>query len=177
MVFKSAKETKEEQNQNLDFQHLLFSKIIPWIRKHLTNCKVHWKKVFWHMILHSFLCNALCKFSSKPKAINVFPKHILKSKAHDKVTQARKKMICHVILKNYLNNVLWKFLIKIESTWRLEIKEQLPQLALLCHVRTVRSRHWWYCIRKLFLKILQYPQETPVLGSILKNLQTPTQVF
>ena len=36
----------------------------------------------------------------------MFFQNILKSKAHDKLTQARKKMICHVILKNYLNNVL-----------------------------------------------------------------------
>ena len=120
----------------------------------------------------------LCvNFSSKPKAINGFPKHILKSKARDQLTQARKKLICHMIVENYFSNVSWKFLIKIKSIWMREIKEQAPQLALLCHGRTVRSSHQWCYIRKLFLKILQYPQETPLLGSIFKNLQTPTQVF
>ena len=41
---------------------------------------------------------------------------------------------------------------------------------LYCTV-VVRSSHWRCYIRKLFLKILQYPQETPVLESIF-NLQT-----
>ena len=108
-------------------------------------------------------CATLCvSFSSKSKAINVFPKHILKSKARDQSNQARKKLICHVIVKNYLSKVSRKFLIKIESTWRREIKEQAPQLTLLYRGRTVRSSHRRCCIRKLFLKILQCPQETLV---------------
>ena len=106
-------------------------------------------------------CTTLCvSFSSKAKAI-VFPKHILKSKARDHSNQTSKKLFCHVIIKNYLSNVSWKFLIKIESTWRREIKEQAPQLTLLYRGRTVRSSHRRCCIRKLFLKILQYPQEIP----------------
>ena len=55
-------------------------------------------------------------FSSKSKATNVFPKHILKSKARDKLIQARKKLFCHVIVKNYLCYVLRKILIKFAST-------------------------------------------------------------
>ena len=81
----------------------------------------------------------LCEsFSSKskatnvsPKHTNVFSKHILKSKARDQLIQARKKLSCHVIVNNYLCNVLCKFLIKIESTQRRKIKEQTPQLTLL----------------------------------------------
>ena len=130
------------------------------------------KKVFLHLKLHSYLRNALCKFSWKLKAINVFPKHILKSNALDQSIHTSKKLFCHVIVRNYLCNVSWKFLIKIESTWRREIKEQASQLALLCRGRTVRSSHRWCCITKLFLKILQYPQETPVLESFFKNVQT-----
>ena len=84
----------------------------------------------------------------------------------------KKKLFCHAIFKNCLSNVSWKFSIKIESMWRREIKEQSPQLTLLYRGRTVRSSHWRCCIRKLFLKILQYPQETLVLESIFKNLQT-----
>ena len=82
--------------------------------------------------------------------------------------QARKKLVCHVIVKNYLRNVSCKFLIKIESTRRREIKEQTPQLTLLHRGRTVRSSHRRCYIRKLFSKISQYPQETPVLESIFK---------
>ena len=63
-----------------------------------------------------------------------------------------------------------KVFIKIESTWRHEIKEQAPQLTLLYHGRTVTSSHPRYCIRKLFLKILQYSQKTPVLESIFKKV-------
>ena len=82
----------------------------------------------WYYII---TCTTLCvSFSSKAKAINVFPKHILKSKARDHSNQTSKKLFCHVIIKNYLSNVSWKFLIKIESTWRREIKDQAPQLPL-----------------------------------------------
>ena len=38
-------------------------------------------------------------------------------------------------------NILCKFLIKIESTWRRRITKQTPQLTLLCCGRTVRSSH------------------------------------
>ena len=102
---------------------------------------------------------------------NVFPKNILKSKARDQSIQARKTLFCHVIVKNYLCNVLCKFFIKIESTWRREIKEQTPQLTLLYRGRTIRSSHRRCSRRKLFLKILQYPQETPVLkpATLLEN--------
>ena len=59
----------------------------------------------------------LCvSFSSKSKATNVLTKDILKSKARDKSVQARKKLFCHVIVKNCLCYVLCKFLIKFEST-------------------------------------------------------------
>ena len=59
---------------------------------------------------------------------------------------------------------------KIESMWRCKIKEQTPQLTLLYCCRTVRSSHWKYSIKKNFLKILQYPHETPVLESLFKKV-------
>ena len=41
------------------------------------------------------ICATLCvNFSSKLKATNVFPKHILKLKARDKLFQARKTLFC-----------------------------------------------------------------------------------
>ena len=56
-------------------------------------------------VLH-ITCATLCLiFSSKSKAINVFPKHILKSKALDQLIQAIKKLLCLVIVMNYLCNV------------------------------------------------------------------------
>ena len=99
------------------------------------------------------ICAMLCVcFSSKSKGINVFPKYILKSKAHDQPIHARKKLFCNAIVKNYLCSVLCKFLIKIESTWRHEIKEQTLQLALLYCGRTVRSSHRRCSIKKTVLK-------------------------
>ena len=73
------------------------------------------------------ICATLCVgFSSKSKATSVIPKRILKSKARDQSIQARKELLCQVEVKNYLHNVLRRFLIKTESTWRREIKEQTP---------------------------------------------------
>ena len=93
---------------------------------------------------------------------------------------ARKKLFCHVIVKNYLCKVLCKSLHKIESTWRREIKEQPHQLTFLYCGETIRSSHRRCSIKKLFLKILQYPLETPVLESLFKKvsgLKAPKQVF
>ena len=151
---------------------LPFSKSYPEIESTLKTPKSSWSgkcmgRNFFDTWYYIVTCTTLCvSFSSKSKAINVFPKHILKLKARDQSIQARKKLFCHVIVKNYLCNVSWKFLIKIESTWRREIKEQAIQLTLRYRGRTVRSSHRRCCIRKLLLKILQYPQETPVLKSI-----------
>ena len=137
----------------------------------LINRKAQEKNVFWYVILLCYLCSVLCKFlSSKSKATNVFPKHILKSRARDKSIQARKKLFYHVTVKNYLCNVLCKFLIRFESSWTREIKEQTPQLTLLSCGRTVRRSHQRFSIKKLFLIISQYPQETPELETVLKKV-------
>ena len=94
----------------------------------------------------------LCvSFSLKSKAINVFPKHILKSKAGDQSNHARNKLFCHVMVKKYLSNVLLKILNKIESTWRREIKEQAPQLTLLYRSGTVRT-----VLEPIFKKIADF---------------------
>ena len=109
------------------------------------------------------ICNAFCKFFYQNWKQLMFFQKIFWNQKHVTNQFKQEKLFCHVIVKNYLCNTSWKFLIKIQSTWRHEIKEQSPQLILLYHSRTVRSSHWSYCIRKLFLKTLQYPQETPVL--------------
>ena len=143
---------------------LPFSKSYPQIESTWPTAKCRGRKSFdtWYYIV---TCATLCvSFSSKSKAINVFPKHILKLKAHYQSIQVRKKLFCHVIIKNYFWNVSWKFLIKSESTWRRVIQQQAPQLTLLYYGRTVWSSHRMCCIRK------QYPQGTPVLGSIFKKV-------
>ena len=149
---------------------LPFSKSYPEIESTWPTAKCRGRKSFdtWYYIV---TCATLCvHFSLKSKAINIFPKHILKLKACDQSIQARKKLFCHVIVKNYLCNVSREILIKIETTWRHEIKEQTPQLTLLYYGKTVRSSQRKCSLRKLFLKILQYPQETPVLESVLKKV-------
>ena len=117
MVFKSAKKPKAEQNQNWDFHRHAFNaiflltrhssvfQIIPWNSKHLTNAKCKGRKFSdaWYYIV---ICAILCvSFPSKSKAINVFPKYVLKSKARDQSIQARKKLLCPVLVKNYLCTV------------------------------------------------------------------------
>ena len=62
-----------------------------------------------------------------------------------------------------------KFLMKIESTWSHEIKEQAPKLTLLYCSRHVRSSHWRCYRKKLLLKFLKYPQETSVLESLFQK--------
>ena len=68
-----------------------------------------------------------------------------------------------------------KVLIKTQSTWRREIKKQTHQLTLLFMVGL--SDAATFSIRKLFLKILQYPQETPVLDSIFKKRDPDPDIF
>ena len=87
-----------------------FSKSYSEIESTWPTGKCRGRKSFdtWYYIV---TCATLCvSFSSKSKAINVFPKHILKSKACDQSIQATKKFFCHVIVKNYLCNISWKFL-------------------------------------------------------------------
>ena len=52
----------------------------------------------------------------------------------------------------------------------IEPQNQRIGSTLLHRGRTARSSHQRCCIRKLFLKILYYPQEAPVLESIFKNV-------
>ena len=146
------------------------SKSYPEIESTWPNAKSIGRKSF-DSRYYIITCVTRCvSFSSKSRAINHFPKQILKPKARDQSIQARKKLFCHMIVNNNLCNVSWKFLIKIQSTWRRETKELVPQLTLLHRGRTIGSSHRRCCIRKLFLKNLQYPQETPVLEFIFKKV-------
>ena len=106
----------------------------------------------------------------------MFFQNILKSKARDKSIQVRTKLFCHVIIKNYLCNVLCKCLIKFESMWRYEIKEQIPQMTLLYYGRTVRSSHRMFFIKKLFLKFRNIQKKHLCLSLIFKKLQVSMPV-
>ena len=100
-------------------RHSSVFQIIPW---NWSTGKSRRRKSSdtWYYIV---ICTTLCvSFLSKSQATNVFPKHILKSKARDKSMQARKKLFYHVIVQNYLCNVFCKFIIKFESTRKCEIK-------------------------------------------------------
>ena len=143
-------------------RHFSVFQIIPWNWKHLTNRKMQGKKVFWYVILHIYLCNFLSNYC--------FSKTYSEIKSTWQSIQTRKKLFRHVIVNNYLCSVSRKFLIKIRSTWRREIKEQALQLTLLYRGRTIRNSHRRCRIRKLFLKTLQYPQEATVLESIFKKV-------
>ena len=131
---------------------LPFSKSYPEIESFWPTTKCRGRKSFdmWYYIV---LCETLCvSFSLNSKATNAFLKHILKSKARDQSIKARKKLFCQVIVKNYLCKVSCEFLIKIESIWRREIKEQSPQLTFLYCGRTARKSHRRCSIRNLSLK-------------------------
>ena len=110
---------------------LPFSKSYPEIDSTWSTAKCRRRMSFDTRYCIVYLCNALCEFSLKSKSTNFFPKHNLKSKARYQSIQARKKLLCHVIVNNCLFNVFCKFLIKIESTWRREIKEQTGDLTAL----------------------------------------------
>ena len=84
------------------------------------------KQVFSHMILHSYLCNALCKSSIKIESNYCFSKRYSESKARDQLIHAKKELFCRVIVKNYLRNVLCKFLIKMEARGGAKSKTDTP---------------------------------------------------
>ena len=158
-----------EQNQKSEFirptWHTSVFQIIFCNWKHLINRKVQAKKVFWYMILHSYA--TLCvSFSSKSKATNVFPKHILELKARDKSIQSSKKLICHGIINNYLWNVLCKVLIKIESTWGAKSKMKHPRWLYSTVVALSEA-----ATKAVLKNFAISPQKTPVLESPFKKLQ------
>ena len=86
-------------------RHSSIFQIISWNWKHLIKRTVQAKEVFWHVILISYLCKALCMFFVKIES-PVFPKHILEFEALYQSIQTRKKLFCRMIVKNYLCNVL-----------------------------------------------------------------------
>ena len=120
----------------------------------------------WYYIA---ICATLCvSFSPKSKSTNAFLKHILKSKARDQSIEAMKKLFCHVTVNNYLCNALWSFRSKLKACGGTKSKNR--QLTLLCRGTTFKSSYRRCSIKKMYSKISQYPQETPVLESLFKKV-------
>ena len=143
-------------------RHSSVFQIIPWNWKHLANHKVQGRKVFWHVTLHSYLCNSLCKFFIKIK-LKCFSKTYSRIESTWSINASKEEII---LLRDSKELFVQRFLKVFDQNWKREIKEEAPQLTLLYRGRAVRSSHRRCRIRKLFLKVLQYPQETPVLESI-----------
>ena len=71
-------------------------------------------------------------FHQNWKQLIFFPKHILKSIAHDQSIQTREGFFCCVIVNNYLCNVLCTFLIKMKAGGGAKLKKRHPS--------------WLYCM-------------------------------
>ena len=129
-----------------------FSKSYPQIESTWSTAKCRRRKSFDTYCI--VICATVCvSFWSKSEASNAFPKHVLKSKARGQSIQSRKKLFCHMTVKNCFCSVSCKFFIKIVRTWRCAIKEQTPQLVLLYCSRTVRSSRRMGSIKKVVFKI------------------------
>ena len=143
---------------------LSFSKSYPETESPWPTAKCRERKSFdmWYLIICATLCVI---FSSKSVT-----KHILISQACDQSIQTRKKLFCHVIVNNYLCNVSCEFL--YQNRKQLEAWNQrtnTPADFIYCGT-TFRSSHWRCSIKKLFLKISQYSQETPMSESTFNTI-------
>ena len=109
------------------------------------------------MILHSYLRDTFLRLLSKSKAINVFPKHILKSKARDQSNQARQKLFCLVVVK-----IIWAtFHESFDENWKhveMQNQRKAPQLTLL-----------WYDYQ-------EQPPEVLYKKAILKDFARSTRI-
>ena len=101
-------------------QYFCLHSIVPFSKSYpLTECtwltaRCRGRKSF-DTRYYIVTCATLCvSFSLKSKAI-FFPKHILKLKARHQSTQAKKKLFSHMIVRNYLCYVSWKFWSKLKA--------------------------------------------------------------
>ena len=181
MVFKSVKKTKAEQNQNRYFLchvfntiflltwHFRFSKSYPEIESTWPTAKCRGRKSFdtWYYLV---TCAMLCLiFSSKLKAINVFPKHSEIEGLWPINSKKEELVLSHDSKELFVQ----RFMKVFDQNWKhVEAGNQRTDTPgdFTVRGRTVRSSHWTCFIGKIFLKILQYPQETPVLESIFKKV-------
>ena len=119
---KSAKETKVEKNENLDFYRHIFnsiflltrhssvSKSYPETESLESTSKCRGRKSFhtWYYIV---FCATICvRFSSKSKTTFFFQNRFWNRK-HVSISSTKEKSVLLGVVKNYLCNVSRKFLI------------------------------------------------------------------
>ena len=111
-------------------------------------------------------CATLCvTFSSK---------HIPQTYSEIKSTWPIKSSKEEIVLSRDSKKLFEQRFVKVFHQNRKHVEAQsqrtgAPQLTLLHRGRTVRCSQQRCCIIKLFLRILQYPQETSMLESIFKT--------
>ena len=118
-------------------------------------------------VLHSYLCNALCKIFIKIES-NCFSKTYSEIESTWPIISHKEEI---VLARDGKELFVQRFVKVFDQIWmHVEALNERTgtQLTLLYRGRTIRRSHRRCCIRKLFWNILQYPQETPVFGSIFK---------
>ena len=113
---------------------LLFSKSYLEIESTWPTAKCRRIKSFnsWYYIV---TCAMLCvSFSSKSKAINVFPKHS-EIKSMWPIKSSKEKIVLSCDSKNYLSNVWWKF---DQNSKHVEMQNQRTGNASWLHHTVVR---------------------------------------
>ena len=104
------------------------------------------KNVSQHVIFHSYLCNILCRIFIKIES-NCFSKTYSEIESMGSIKKGKIKIALSRDNKDYLCNILSKFLNKAKSTWKCEIKEQTPLLPLLYCGRTVSMVDCFLCLK------------------------------
>ena len=122
----------------------------------------------WHVILNSYLRNALRKFFYKNRKHLLF-ENIFWNRSTWPINSSKEE----ILLRDSKELFVQRFVKVFDQNWKHVKPQNLrtgTQLNLLYRGETVRSSHWRCCIRKPFLKILQYPQETSVLEAIFRKV-------
>ena len=138
-------------------RHSPVFQVISWNWKHLINRKLQAKKVLWHMILHSYFCNTLYNW-------NIV-------KAPYQSIQTRKKLLCCVIVKNYLCNVLCKFLIKMEARGGVISKKRHPTWLYCTVVGLSEAATGGVLEKSCSYKFRNIHRKKPVLGSLFNKVE------
>ena len=119
------------------------------------------------MILHSYLCNALCKFFIKMESNYCFSKTYSEIERYPLI-QARKKLTCHVIA--FVQRFLSVFDQYRKHAGARNKKKQTPQLALRYCGRTVRSSHRRCSVKNAILKKFVISTGNTALESLFKKV-------
>ena len=150
-------------------RHSSVFQVIPWNWECLVNRKVQGKKACWHVILNSYLRNALSKFFYKNRKDLMLFENIFWNRSTWPINSSKEE----ILLRDSKELFVQRFVKVFDQNWKQVEPQNLrtgTQLNLLHRGETVRSSHWKCRIRKPFLNILQYPQETSVLEAIFRKV-------